>query len=155
MTPNRRRRTSARDAARLHVDRSIRLRVRVYAAIFLVVLAVVVVDAALIGGAAVLSAAIGLVVGAALGAAASRAFRLDWSTVSGTVVGRVDVIGGVVLLAYVALSVFRGPLVRLWVDAPVAGVTSLAVLAGIMAGQAMGTTHGVARVLRVVAADRS
>jgi hypothetical protein len=141
---------SRRDRARRRVDRPIRIRVTLYAVIFLGLAVVVVVDAVRIGGGSVLPVAVCLVAGLAVGAVASRMFRLSWDAVSGRVVGRLDAVGVVVLVLYVAFSIFRGRLVGLWFDAPVVGVAGLAVLAGVMAGQVLATRRGVIRVFEMI-----
>lgn len=64
--------------------------------------------------------------------------------------GRIDVVGVVIVVCYIAFSIFRTRLVGLWVDAPVAGVASLAVLAGVLFGQSFGTRRGVIRVFRIL-----
>lgn len=143
-------RKDRRAQARQRVDRPIRLRVAIYSVIFLVMAVLVVVDVVRVGGRAVLPVVLCLVGGIAVGLVVSRMFRLGWDEVSGRVVGRIDVVGVVILVLYVAFSIFRSRLVGLWVDVPVAGVASLAVLAGVMAGQAVGTRNGVIRVFRIL-----
>ena len=143
-------RKDRRTQARQRIDRSIRLRVTIYSVIFLVMAVLVVVDVVRIGGSAVLPVVICLVGGVAVGLVVSRMFRIGWDAVSGRVVGRIDVVGAVILVLYIAFSVFRSRLVGLWVEAPVAGVASLAVLAGVMAGQVVGTRNGVVRVFRIL-----
>lgn len=139
-----------RDDARDRVDRSIQLRVTLYTVIFLVMLVLVVIDIVRIGAQAVGPALVGLLVGLVVGGVASRMFRLSWDAVSGRVIGRLDLVGIVILVGYVLFSVFRTRVVELWFDGPVVGVTSLAVLAGVMAGQAFATRRGVIRVFEIV-----
>lgn len=141
---------SRRDRVRRRVDRPIRIRVTLYAVIFLVLAVIVVVDAVRIGGRSALPVVIFLVVGLVVGAIASRMFRLSWDADSGRVVGRIDTVGVVVLVLYLAFSIFRGRLVGLWFEAPVVGVASLAVLAGVMAGQVLTTRRGVIRVFDIL-----
>lgn len=137
-------------AARRFVTTSIRVRVIVYALVFLVVSVLVVVDVVRIGVAAVLPVLVLAVVGFVVGLLGARMFTLSWDAMSGTVVGRIDVVGIVFLVVYAAFSIFRGRLAELWFDAPVAGVASLAALGAAMLGQTLGTASGVHRVLRIV-----
>jgi cytochrome c oxidase subunit IV len=139
-----------RAQVRRHIDRSIRLRVTIYSVIFLVMTVIVVVDVLRIGGGAVLPVLLCLAGGLVVGLVVSRMFRIGWDAVSERVVGRIDVVGVVILVLYIAFSIFRGRLVGLWVDAPVVGVASLTVLAGVMAGQSLGTRQGVIRVFRIL-----
>lgn len=143
-------RRAARKRAAARVDRSIRLRVRIYTLIFLVMVVIVVVDGIAAGSASVLPVLACLVGGFVIGQVASRMFSLGWDKVSEKVVGRLDILGVVILLGYIALSIFRTKLLGLWLDGAVLGVASLAALAGIMAGQVLGTSRGVVRVFRIV-----
>lgn len=129
--------------ARKHLDRKIRFRLRLYALIFVVLLVVVAVELALIGAWAILPALACLAGGIVAGRIASRMFRLEWDAAAKNVVGKVDVVGGVILLAYIAFTVFRGRIVGMWVPASIAGTCSLAVLAGAMFGQVIGTVGGI------------
>jgi hypothetical protein len=115
---------------------------------------IVVVDLVRIGGDAVLPALLCLAGGVVVGLGVSRMFRIGWDEVSERVVGRIDIVGAVILVCYIAFSIFRSRLVGLWVEAPVVGVASLAVLGGVMAGQAVGTRQGVIRVFRILRGQR-
>ena len=136
---------------REHVGKSIRVRVRVYALIFLVMAVLVILDVVRVGPRSVLPVLACVVGGALVGVLASRMFAMSWDTVSSSVVGKLDVIGGVILVLYILFSIFRSRLLGLWIEAPVLGVASLAALAGVMAGQVVGTGRGVRRVLVIVA----
>ncbi|GGS31083.1 MULTISPECIES: hypothetical protein [Actinokineospora] len=144
---------SRREAVRRHVDRAIILRCRVYLAIFLVASAVAVVEAVLAGGWTLVFAAAGLLAGIAVGHVVSRMFRLEWHEFERKAVGKIDVVGAVILVAYLLVAVNRARLVDLWVPAASAGATSMAVLAGIMLGQVLGIRRGlIALYRRTVAA---
>lgn len=132
------------------IDRSLRLRLRIYLLILVVTVALVVGDAVAIGGRSVVPVLVGAAVGTALGLVASRIYALSWDEASGTVIGRLDAIGIVILLGYVAFVVLRSRILDLWFAAPVVGVAGLATLAGLMAGQVVGTGRGVQRIVGVV-----
>lgn len=125
------------------VDRSLRLRILIYGGIALVAAGVVVVDLVRLGAQALLPVGGCAVVGVVVGVVASRIYRLSWDATAARVVGRVDVVGGILLVAYIALAVFRNRLVGFWVPGPVAGAAGFAALAGIMAGQVVGTVLGI------------
>ncbi|OFI36831.1 hypothetical protein BIU82_12250 [Arthrobacter sp. SW1] len=129
--------------ARKHLDRKIRIRLRLYALLFMVLLGVVAVELVVVGAWAILPVLACLAGGIVAGRIASRMFRLEWDSAARNVVGKVDVIGGVILLAYIAFTVFRGRIVGMWVPASIAGMCSLAVLAGAMFGQVLGTVGGI------------
>lgn len=136
------------------LDRSIRVRVRIYALIFLGTAVVTVVDTVGIGGSAVVPVLACFAGGAVAGVVVSRMFALSWDESSGTVVGRIDVIGAVILVAYLLLSIFRSTIVGLWFDAAVAGVAGLALLSGLMFGQVAGTRRGIRRVFELLVRGR-
>lgn len=131
------------------LDRALRLRVRIYVAIFVIAVVMVVADVVIIGTPSLGPALVGASLGAVVGLVASRMHLLSWDEVSGTVVGRLDALGASILVAYVFFVVFRGALLGSWFPAPVVGVAGLAALAGLMAGQAVGTRRGIRRVIAI------
>ena len=133
------------------VARSIRIRVAIYVAIFVVTTVVVVVESVGVGSASLLPVLACMVGGLLAGVLASRMFAINWDTVSGRVIGRVDALGVVILVGYAVLQILRGSLVDLWWDGPVVAPAALAALAGAMAGQAIGTRRGVIRILAIIA----
>jgi hypothetical protein len=139
-----------RDRAREHIDRPIRIRVRIYSLIFLVVAVIVVVETVGQGLRAVLPVLACAAGGLLVGIGASRMFHLSWDAVSKRVIGRLDVAGVVILVLYVLFSIFRTRIIDTWLDGPVVGVAGLAALAGVMAGQVVGTRRGLIRVFRMV-----
>ncbi|MEO6020741.1 MAG: hypothetical protein ABIP45_10890 [Knoellia sp.] len=132
------------------VDHSIRLRMRIYSIIFLVTSLIVIVRGVLLGWVGLIPVASCLAIGLTVGLVASRTYAMRWDEESGTVVGRIDLIGGVVLLGYILISLFRSRLVGIWLPGTVASVAGLAVVAGVMGGQVIGTGHGIGRILEVV-----
>lgn len=128
---------------------------RLYSLIFLVMVVLVVVDSVRIGSRSLLPVLACLVGGVVVGVIASRMFSLSWDHVSKKVIGKLDVVGLVVLVLYVAVSIFRSRLLGLWFDGPVLSVAGLAVLAGIMAGQVVGTSRGVVRVFRLLIGEQN
>ncbi|MBP2706104.1 hypothetical protein JOL79_20045 [Microbispora sp. RL4-1S] len=59
----------------------------------------------------------GVAAGASVGVVASRMTRLEWVRLEQRVECRMDVVGVVVLLAYIVFSLFRSRIVGLWVPA--------------------------------------
>ena len=129
------------------VDRALILRLRIYLAIFGIATVLTVVDVVRQASAAVVPVALGTVCGIVLGVLASRVSRLSWDRDAGKVVGRVDGLGAAVLVGYVLLVVFKKRLLAQWFEPSLVGVVGVAVLAGLMLGQAVGTAGGIARVL--------
>lgn len=133
-----------------YVDGSLKVRVRVYALIFLVALAWVIADSIAIGARSFVPVAVGAVVGLIIGVVASRMHVLSWDEVSGQVVGRLDSAGAIILVCYIVFSLSRETLLGLWFAAPVVGVAGLATLSGLMAGQVVGTGRSIRRVMTLV-----
>lgn len=129
------------------VDRTLRIRVRIFLLIFLGSLVIAVVDAVRIGFGAALPVAGAFLLAVAVGMVVSRMFALSWDTVNGRVIGRIDAIGAVILVGYVLLSVFRSTVVDLWFDGALVAAVSVAVLSGLMLGQVVGTVRGVRRIV--------
>lgn len=140
----------ARDRVRRRIDRSILLRLRIYAALFVVLAVIAVVDTVRAGAGAVPPVLGGFALGVVVGLVASRMFRLSWDTVSGRVIGAIDAAGAVVLVLYVLFSVFRTALLDVWLDGAVLTAAAVAALTGAMLGQVVGTGRGIAEVLRAV-----
>lgn len=148
MTRDASHRSGHREAVRRYVSRSIRFRVRLYVVVFAIALVGAGVDTIRIGGVAIWLALVGLLVGVAVGVLASRMMRLHWDSFARKVVGKIDVIGAIVLVGYLLLAVFRSRIVDIWVHGPTGAATSLAVLAGLMAGQVLGIRYGLIRLYR-------
>ncbi|MCZ9881971.1 hypothetical protein [Arthrobacter sp. B2a2-09] len=144
-------RKARKAGARRHVGRKIRLRLRIYALVFSVLLVIVVVELFMAPQTAVLPAAVSLAGGIVVGLVASRMFRLQWDSAAKNVVGKLDVLGVVILVAYIAFSIFRTRLVGLWVPADIVGVCSLAVVDGLMLGQVAGTVGGLKELYKRLA----
>jgi hypothetical protein len=141
--------TESRDrraAARPFIAVSIRVKARIFVLVFLVALTLAVVDAVRLGGYTWLFVVTGLPVGAVVGVVASRMTHLRWDGFARKVVGKIDALGAVILVLYLVFSVFRSRIVDIWVQGPVGGATSIAVLAGVMAGQVIGIRYGLGRL---------
>lgn len=126
---------------------------RIYAVIFLVLLVVVAVELFLAAPQAVLPALAALAGGIAVGLVASRMFRLEWDRAARTVVGKLDVLGIIILAAYIVFSIFRSRIVALWVPADIVKLCSLAVVDGLMLGQVIGTVGGLKGLYRRIVAQ--
>lgn len=74
----------------------------------------ILVDLARLGTAVAVPVAAGLLGGVVIGVGASRMSRLSWDESEAKVIGNIDALGAVILLAYVLLTVFRGKLLAQW-----------------------------------------
>ncbi len=133
---------------RQYVQRSLLLRMRLFALIFLGMLVIMVVDVVRAGWVSVFPVIGAIVVGGVIGMIASRIFALSWDLDARKVVGRIDVAGVVILVLYLVFSIFRSRIVGSFVQGELLGAVSIALLAGVFVGQLVGTARGIARVFR-------
>ncbi len=140
---------SRRDNVAARIDSKLRVRLRIFSVIALVMLAVILFDVfsgRLAGGLALVAVAAGVLIGVLV----SRMFRLSWHAENGVVVSRIDWIGLGILLAYLVFSIFRNRLIGTWIQ----GVTEvaasgLAISAGVMVGRVLGMHLGIRRLLSI------
>lgn len=100
------------------------------------------------GEIAVALALLTLALGIGVGALISRIYRLDWDMVTSTIVGRVDLLGGLILAAYLIFAVAKGRLIGHWItDAHQASILGLDLTAGIMIGRVIATRGGIRALL--------
>lgn len=111
---------------------------------------VIVVDLVRLGIAVAVPVTAGLLGGVVIGVGASRMSRLSWDETQAKVIGNIDALGAVILVANLLLTVFRGALLAQWFSPEVVGAAGVAVLAGLMRAQVLGTVRGVVRVMQAV-----
>ena len=141
---------AARDSQQSDVSSKLRSQLRLFYAIALVLLGVVVVRTAR-GEVPWWWPLPALAAGVALGHVVARVNVLHREEETGTIVGRTDAFGGVILALYLAFSVVKGRLIGAWVhDAHQAAVLGLALSAGVMLGRIRATIGGI-RSLRLAA----
>lgn len=136
-----------RDDHRTSVDRGLRLQIRIFLAIF-GIMAVLVVVHVVRDGVDPWSAVAGLAAGLPIGAVLARLKVLSWNPSERVVVGTIDAVGLVILIAYLVFILARNRIIGEWVeDAPTVGAVGLAVIAGVMVGRVVATVRGIRRVL--------
>lgn len=133
--------------SKAYLDRKIRRRIRFYAGVFILALGAMGVELFIVGPSALLPAAVCLAVGVGLGLLATRKFKLRWDPAAHNVVGKLDLVGGAVLVGYILFTIFRRHLVDIWLPTEVVGAGSLATLAGLMVGQVLGTINKIKELL--------
>jgi hypothetical protein len=95
-------------------------------------------------------AAGGLLGGAVLGVVASRIRRIEWDDQASHVVAKLDAIGAVILVGYIAVMLARDSVLAHWAEGPALAALGLSVTAGTLAGQVLGTRRGVHKVLEAL-----
>ena len=135
-----------RSEARKHVAKRLLVQLRIFGIIFLVMLGVLFYDVVQ-GKVSLPLAAGGLALGLLVGVVLSRMYRLAYDEQEQQVAGRIDWVGGVILLLYVAFAFSRNLLFGQLVDAAQLAGFGLGISAGTMLGRLVGTSRGIRRVL--------
>lgn len=129
-----------------HLDKKLRFRLRIYFAVSIILLGVVVFEI-LTGRVSLYLAPIGLVIGVAVGVAAARMFLLSWDKDAKRVISRLDALGIIILVLYILSAIFRGKIIGDFVPRYYVSGTGLAIVAGIMIGRVFGTGHKIVKIL--------
>ncbi len=144
-------RRQAHAARRALLSPKLRRQLRIFYLIALVLLAITlyrVVRGEVAAGPALFALALGV----ALGAVVSRVYRLGWDEETRTIVGEIDIVGGVILTLYLVFALTKGRLIGQWVvDAHEASVLGLGLTGGVMLGRVIFTSGGIHALL--LAAD--
>ena len=146
--------TSIFRPVRQHVDHRLRVRLRVFLIIWLILASVIAVDVLQqkfdIG-----LAFVGFLVGFLVGLFLSRMYRLDWNLETTKVVSQLDLIGRIILAAYVLFMVGRNWILGYWVPASDLMGFVLCFTAGTMIGRVGATRRGIGLVLYAVGVIKS
>lgn len=136
------------------LDRKLRRRLWLYAVIFMIMLGIVIVDL-ILGRIGSWLALLGLAGGLLLGLAVSRMFLVSWDTSTSQVTSRVDRLGAVIIVFYIAFSVLRRWLFGHWLPDSVLPDFTFSVIAGVMLGRAFGLEIDIQQVLARQRSDQS
>ncbi len=140
-------RRQERAARRALLSPKLRRRLRIFYLIALVLLAITLYRVAR-GEVAAGSALLALMIGVALGAVVSRVYRLGWDEETRTIVGEIDIVGGIILALYIVFALTKGRLIGQWVaDAHEAAVLGLGLTGGVMLGRIIFTSGGIRALL--------
>jgi hypothetical protein len=130
-----------------HLDNRLRLRLRLYFLISLILICVVLYE--IISGVVPLSFAFfGVVFGILLGIVTARMFHLSWNKDVKKIVSRLDMMGGVILVLYIIFAVFRGRIIGHFIHGSAVGGVSVALVTGIMLGRVLGTRGRIMQILK-------
>lgn len=133
-----------------YAQTKVRLQVMLFAAVAVVMLAILIYRVAR-GEVDVGQAALALAVGLALGAVGARIFRLEWNESTQTVVSHLDVLGAVILVLYILINVLKVRVIESWgYEQEIASTLGLGVSGGAMLGRVIFTVRGVRSVLAAI-----
>lgn len=129
-----------------HIDKKLRFRLRLYSIISLVMLGIVLYEI-LIKILPLEFAVVGIFIGLFLGIISARMYHLSWSKDAQKIVSRLDVIGIIILVIYIAFVIVRSRLIAYFVAAPMVGAVGFSITAGIMIGRVIGTRNAIIEIL--------
>jgi peptidoglycan/LPS O-acetylase OafA/YrhL len=140
---------SVLEPVRHHVDRRLRVRLRAFLIVWLILVVVIAIELFrhnLDIGLAVVGSSTGLLAGFIL----SRIYHLSWNQDTLKVVSRMDWISRVILAAYVLFMIGRNWIIGHWVEASDLMGFALCFTAGVMIGRVGGTRRGIRILLRAL-----
>jgi hypothetical protein len=130
-----------------HIDKKLRFRLRLYSIISLVMLGIVLYEI-FIKILPLEFAVVGIFIGLFLGVISARMYHLSWNHDAKKIVSRLDVVGVIILVVYIAFVIVRSKLIGYFVAAPVVGAVSFSITAGVMLGRVVGTRNAIIEILR-------
>jgi uncharacterized protein (DUF697 family) len=131
-----------------HIDKKLRFRVRLYSLISLVMLGIVLYEILFIKILPLPFAILGIFIGLFLGIISARMFHLSWDKDAKKIVSRLDIVGILILVLYMAFVFVRGRLIGYFVAAPMVGAVGFAITAGMMIGRVIGTRNAIIEILK-------
>jgi hypothetical protein len=134
---------------RQHVDHRLRVRLRAFLTVWLLLIGVVGIEVIRQNfdvGLFLVASISGFLVGIFL----SRIYRLDWSEETTKVVSQLDLIGRIILAAYILFMFGRNWIFGHWVQASDLMGFTLCFTAGTMIGRVGATRHGIRLVLHAL-----
>jgi len=90
---------------------------------------------------------IALVIGLLAGVASSRMYKISWNKDEAKVIGRIDIYGFIVLVAFMIFELNRGWIAQLIVGSEAFGSIGLVLIASALFGRIIGTSKKILRVL--------
>jgi hypothetical protein len=91
--------------------------------------------------------ALAFVLGVIIGALAGRMFKIQWHEETEKVVAKLDTIGIVVLILYIAFSIARSRIFGLWFHGPILTVFSFSFATGAILGRILSMASNIRKVL--------
>jgi hypothetical protein len=93
-------------------------------------------------------AVVGIFIGLCIGVISARMYHLSWNHDAKKIVSRLDVVGIIILVLYMAFVIVRSKLIGYFVAAPMVGAVGFAITAGIMIGRVIGTRNAIIEILK-------
>ena len=131
---------------RKFVDKKLLMRLRIFAVIFLIMAGIGLYDT-IRGDLPAWLALASLLGGFGLGLLVGRAYNVVWHEKAGKAVSKMDVFGGLILVAYIVFAIFRKDIVGHWLAGHALSAFVIWLSGGIMLGRLV-TLRG--RILKVL-----
>lgn len=129
-----------------HIDKKLVWRMTMFAIILTIMTGVLVYEI-FISDINFLWIIVGIVVGIFIGFVAGRIFTIEWSQEKKVVVGRLDLIGGIVLTLYILVSVGRSWIFAHWFKGMMLTAFTFSFIEGAMIGRLLSMRFNIKRVL--------
>jgi len=132
--------------AKKHIDRKLIFRIRIFYVIGIILTGLMLYEV-LEGIIGIELSLVGFLLGLFLGFIATRMFIIHWHEERAKVVSRLDTIGIIIMLFYVAFSASRTWLFGHWIHGSVLTAFTYSILAGIMIGRIVGMRLKIKNIL--------
>jgi hypothetical protein len=129
-----------------YIDDRLIKRLRIYMAIMGIMLVVIIFEI-IMGNFSIAWALGGILVGLGVGVLISRMYRLSWDEETNNVIGRIDWIGGAILILYLVFVFSRTYYLSYWVQGTPLLALVFSITAGTMLGRVLSTEHGIKKIL--------
>ena len=130
-----------------HLDKKLKFRLRLYVIMLLVMLGIVFYDT-FTKTLPLVFAAFGILVGLFVGIFSSRMQHLSWDYDAKKIVSRLDIVGIIILICYMAFTIVKSKLIGIFVQGPVVGAVGFSITAGVMVGRVIGTRNAIMEILK-------
>lgn len=90
----------------------------------------------------------GIFVGLFIGIITARMRHLSWDKDAQKIVSRLDEVGIIILVLYIAFVIIRSRLIGYFVAAPMVGAVGFSTTAGVMFGRIVGTRNAIMEILK-------
>lgn len=137
----------SREHARKHIDKRLRIRLRLYFLIAAIMVGIVIFNWA-IGKLSLIFSLLGIGGGLIIGIVSSRMFHISWDHDAQKVVSQFDLFGGIILAGYIVFEISREWLFSQYIHGAIAGAITFAFIAGVMIGRVLGTRGKIRQVLK-------
>jgi hypothetical protein len=93
-------------------------------------------------------AIVGIFIGLFIGIVTARMRHLSWDKDAKKIVSRLDVVGIIILVLYIAFVIIRSRLIGYFVAVPMVGAVGFAITGGVMIGRVIGTRNAIIEILK-------